>query len=108
MKINGGPDQTPANLGIPHAFASRFLQVTGNKPALQAILGHRSIQMTMRRIRLTNPRVVPLGDVALGTPRRITAPFVFWRDDGSRYTCFAGRFRQIAHAADAILAEKHG
>jgi Phage integrase family len=33
---------------LRHAFASRFLQATGNIPALQAILGHRSIQMTMR------------------------------------------------------------
>jgi integrase/recombinase XerD len=33
---------------LRHAFASGFLQVTGDIPALQAILGHRSIQMTMR------------------------------------------------------------
>ena len=33
---------------LQHAFASRFLQATGNIPALLAILGHRSIQMTMR------------------------------------------------------------
>ena len=33
---------------LRHAFASRFLQATGDIPALQAILGHRSIQMTMR------------------------------------------------------------
>jgi integrase/recombinase XerD len=32
---------------LRHAFASRFLQATGDIPALQAILGHRSIQMTM-------------------------------------------------------------
>jgi integrase/recombinase XerD len=36
----------------------------------------------------------------VGTPRHITAPSVFWHDDGSRYTCFAGRFRQIARRAD--------
>src|ERR1700677_1379233 len=33
---------------LRHAFASRFLQATSNIPAIQAILGHRSIQMTMR------------------------------------------------------------
>jgi integrase/recombinase XerD len=33
---------------LRHAFASSFLQATGDIPALQAILGHRSIQMTMR------------------------------------------------------------
>jgi integrase/recombinase XerD len=33
---------------LRHAFASRFIQATGDIPALQAILGHRSIQMTMR------------------------------------------------------------
>jgi integrase/recombinase XerD len=33
---------------LRHAFASGFLQATGDIPALQAILGHRSIQMTMR------------------------------------------------------------
>ena len=30
------------------SVASRFLQATGDIPALQAILGHRTIQMTMR------------------------------------------------------------
>lgn len=33
---------------LRHAFASRFLQATGNIPALQAILGHKTIAMTMR------------------------------------------------------------
>jgi integrase len=33
---------------LRHAFASRFIQATGDIPALQAILGHRSVQMTMR------------------------------------------------------------
>ena len=51
----------------------------------------------------SNPRVVPLSDVAigtlLGTPRHITAKHVFWHDDGRRYTSFAGRFRQIARRA---------
>ena len=33
---------------LRHAFASSFLQATGNIPALQAILGHKTIAMTMR------------------------------------------------------------
>ena len=33
---------------LRHAFASRFLQATGNIPALQAILDHKSFQMTTR------------------------------------------------------------
>ncbi len=33
---------------LRHAFASSFLQATGDIPALQAILGHKTIAMTMR------------------------------------------------------------
>jgi integrase len=33
---------------LRHGFASRFLQATGDIPALQAILGHKAIAMTMR------------------------------------------------------------
>jgi integrase/recombinase XerD len=33
---------------LRHAFASTFLQATGDIPALQAILGHKTIAMTMR------------------------------------------------------------
>jgi integrase/recombinase XerD len=33
---------------LRHAFASRFLHATGDIPALQAILGHKTIAMTMR------------------------------------------------------------
>ena len=33
---------------LRHAFASRFLQATGDIAALQAILGHKTIAMTMR------------------------------------------------------------
>jgi integrase len=33
---------------LRHAFASRFLQATGDIAALQAILGHKTITMTMR------------------------------------------------------------
>jgi integrase len=29
----------------------------------------------------------------------ITSAYVFWHDDGKRYTCFAGRFRKIARRA---------
>ena len=46
-----------------------------------------------REVRLTktktsSPRIVPLSDVAVstlvGTPRHITAPYVFWHHDGQR------------------------
>ncbi len=37
---------------LRHRFASVFLQATGDLPALQAVLGHRSIAMTMRYSRL--------------------------------------------------------
>ncbi len=51
----------------------------------------------------SSPRVVPLSDAALGTlagtPRHITSPFVFWHDDGERYTSFSGAFRKIAARA---------
>ena len=33
---------------LRHHFASEFAQRTGDLPALQAILGHKTIQMTMR------------------------------------------------------------
>ena len=33
---------------LRHRFASTFIQATGDIPALQAILGHRTISMTMR------------------------------------------------------------
>lgn len=33
---------------LRHAFASNLVQATGNIPALQAILGHKTIAMTMR------------------------------------------------------------
>lgn len=33
---------------LRHKFASEFLQRTGDLPALQAILGHRTVSMTMR------------------------------------------------------------
>ena len=47
--------------------------------------------------------MVPLSDVAVGTltgtPRHITSPYVFWHDDGVRYTCFANSFALIARRA---------
>ncbi|HYZ22729.1 MAG TPA: tyrosine-type recombinase/integrase, partial [Rhodopila sp.] len=46
----------------------------------------------------------PLTDRALstlvGTPRHITAPHVFWHDDGQRYTIFANIFARIARRAE--------
>ncbi|MBC4017921.1 tyrosine-type recombinase/integrase [Siccirubricoccus deserti] len=47
--------QPPPQAGVPfrchdlrHHFASEFAQRTGDLAALQAILGHRTISMTMR------------------------------------------------------------
>jgi hypothetical protein len=42
---------------LRHAVASRFLQATGNILALQAILGHRSVQMTMRYAHMVTSRL---------------------------------------------------
>ena len=44
---------------LRHAFASRFIQATADIPALQAILGHRSIQMTMRHARMVTQSSPP-------------------------------------------------
>ena len=61
-----------------------------------------------REVRLTktktsSPRVVPLSDLAIGTlvgtPRHITSPYVFWHDDGQRYTTFANIFAATARRA---------
>ena len=41
---------------LRHAFASRFIQATGDIPVLQAILGHRSIQSTVRYTELAPGR----------------------------------------------------
>jgi integrase len=86
----------------------RFLAETGMRQEEVCGLEWSQVSIQRREVRLTktktsNPRVVPLSDTALGTlvgtPRHITAPFVFWHGDGVRYTCFAGRFRKFARRA---------
>ncbi|WP_084327482.1 site-specific integrase [Salinarimonas rosea] len=55
---------------LRHRFASVFLQETGDLPALQAILGHRSIEMTMRYSHLLTDnlhRAVARAGTKLGT-----------------------------------------
>jgi len=47
-------------------FASRFLQATGDIPSLQAVLGHYSIQVTMRYAHMVTstgtPTSTPVSD----------------------------------------------
>ena len=57
-----------------------------------------------REVRLTktktsSPRVVPLSDAAVGTPRHTTSPYVFRHRDGIRHTCFANSFALVARRA---------
>ena len=51
---------------LRHRFASVFLQRTGDLPVLQAILGHRSITMTMRYAHLLTENL-HAGVAKLGT-----------------------------------------
>jgi integrase/recombinase XerD len=86
----------------------RFLAETGMRQDEVCGLEWSQVSIQRREVRLTktktsSPRVVPLSDTTLGTlvgtPRHITSPYVFWHGAGDRYTCFAGRFRQIARRA---------
>ena len=55
---------------LRHTFASNFLQATVDIPALQVILGHRSIQMTMRYAHLVTAhlhQVMATFDAKVGT-----------------------------------------
>jgi integrase/recombinase XerD len=81
----------------------RFLAETGMRQEEVCGLEWSQVSIPRREVGLTktktsSPRVVPLSDAALGTlvgtPRHITAPYVFWHDDGQRYTNFAGAFPQ--------------
>jgi integrase/recombinase XerD len=87
----------------------RFLASTGMRQEEVCGLEWSQVSLQRREVRLTktktsSPRVVPLGDVALGTlagtPRHITSPFVFWHHDGARFTNFSGYFRGIAKRAE--------
>lgn len=55
---------------LRHRFASVFLQATGDLPALQAVLGHRTIEMTMRYSHLMTDhlhKAVAKAGTSLGT-----------------------------------------
>jgi site-specific recombinase XerC len=45
-------------------------------------------------------QALALGTIT-GTPRHITAPHLFWHDDGQRYSTFANIFAVIARRAGA-------
>ncbi len=56
---------------LRHRFASVFVQATGDIPALQAILGHRSVTMTMKYAHMVTDhlhRAVAKMDTSTGTP----------------------------------------
>jgi integrase len=87
----------------------RFLAETGMRQEEVCSLEWSQVSIQRREIRLTktktsSTRVVPLSDEALrtitGTPRRATAPYVFWHHDGKRYSTFANIFAVIARRAD--------
>jgi integrase/recombinase XerD len=97
-------DRLVANAPRMAARIIRFLAETGMRQEEACGLEWSQVSIQRREVRLTKtktstPRVVPLSDAAVGTPRHITAPFVFWHGDGVRYTCFAGRFRKFARRA---------
>jgi integrase/recombinase XerD len=86
------------------AWIIRFLAETGMRQEEVRGLERSLVSIRRREVRLTrtrtsSPRMVPLSDAAIGTPvgtpRHIASPYVFRHNDGRRYTCFAGRFRQI-------------
>jgi integrase len=86
----------------------RFLSETGMPQDEVCSLEWSQVSIQRREIGLTktktsSPRMVPLSDAAIGTlvgtPRHITAPFVFWHGDGVRYTCFANSFALVARRA---------
>jgi integrase/recombinase XerD len=69
----------------------------------QVSIQRREVRLT--KTKTSSPRVVPLSDAALGTivgtPRRTTASYVFWHDDGQRYSTLANIFARTASQADA-------
>jgi integrase/recombinase XerD len=86
----------------------RLLAQTGMRLDEVCSMEWSQVSIPRREIRLTktktsSPRVVPLSDGALGTimgtPRHPTSLYVFWHDDGKRYTQFSGAFRKIAARA---------
>jgi integrase/recombinase XerD len=86
----------------------RFLAHTGVRQEEACSLEWGQVSLERREVRLTktktsSPRVVPLSKEAvgtlLGTPRHTTSNFVFWHDDGQRYSQFANGFVAIARKA---------
>ena len=101
-------DRLIANASPMAGRIIRFLAETGMRQEEVCSLEWPQVSLQRREVRLTktktsSPRVVPLSDAALGTilgtPRHSTAPWVYWHDDGARYTNFAGIFRKIAWRA---------
>jgi integrase len=82
----------------------RFLAETGMRQEEVCGLEWSQVSIQRREIRLiktktSSPRVAPLSDIAIGTPRHATSPYVFWHAYGIRYTCFANNFARIARRA---------
>jgi integrase/recombinase XerD len=101
-------DRLVASASPMTARIIRLLAATGMRQEEACGLDWSQVSIQRREIRLTktktsSPRIVPLSDAALGTltgtPRHITGAWVFWHDDGQRYTNFAGVFRKIARRA---------
>lgn len=87
----------------------RFLADTGLRQEEACSLEWGQISLQRREVRLTktktsSPRVVPLSQEAigtlLGTPRHPVSNYVFWHDEGCRYTTFASGFARVAKKAD--------
>lgn len=82
-----------------------FLAQTGMRQEEAVSLEWSQVSIPRREVRLTKtktsaPRVVPLGDEALGTllgtPRHPTSTYVFWNGPGRRYTSFSSQYRNLA------------
>ncbi len=58
---------------LRHRFASTFIQSTGDIPALQAILGHKTISMTMRYAHMVTAHL-HLAVAKMGTTPGTTRP----------------------------------
>jgi integrase len=101
-------DRLVAHASVPAGRIIRFLAETGMRQEEVCGLEWSQVNVLRREIRLTktktsSPRIVPLSDDALGTivgtARHIISPYVFWHDDGERFTQFANAFRQTAKRA---------
>jgi hypothetical protein len=59
-------------------------------------------EVSLIKTKTSSPMIVPLSDVAVGTLRHITAPYVFWHYDGQRHTTFANWCRDRPPARCAV------